>query len=491
MLTRLSLALGFLASFATPAAAQIATPTTDWRVSFIPGVTDASGNLINVTEVRQFAVKDGKLYVATGAWKDAVDPKGQAMVLRLDCSTCQWAMEADLGGPGSTTGALVNLNWKATESGKAVNINTLVASTWASANAFVKNNTGSDGKWYETVLADPGQIRAFATWDDTAANKFWGFAGGKPGIFRGQLSDNRSAGQNIIHWHTGLANMELDTPETMPLCSGGGRVTGFASARGKLFASACWSVYVRHDGDQGDCRPSEVKRGDGCAARWTEFWTDPHAAQGESGLRGLTTVTLDSEQYLLIGSESASLHITRLDPDTAQSVVELDVSDTLESEWGGATGYGIIPYNSPAPLIYGADGRGRRIFGFEVWQPGDPTPGHARKLANVDDGEPQVMNGEGWFFVRNAASSYKLWRIPAITPQPMTAVRDAIQSPFPDECDAAGKNCWVYFGGFDANKSATQTACPAKPCTFPPLVAAPTHNTGFIVKGWPLVPAPQ
>ena len=178
------------------------------------------------------------------------------------------------------------------------------------------------------------------------------------------------------------------------------------------------------------------------------------------------------------------MHITRLDPDTADSTVELDVSDYIQSHWGTSTGYGIIPYNSPASLVYNANGRGRRIFGFETWASGKPVPGHSRMILKTGG----LMNGEGFFFLRNAATSYELMQIPAITPQPMLSVRDAIASPFPDECDSNGRNCWVYFGGFDANKSEAQTPCYAKPCTIPPLTAAATHNTGWIVKGWPLTP---
>ena len=65
----------------------------------------------------------------------------------------------------------------------------------------------------------------------------------------------------------------------------------------------------------------------------------------------------------------------------------------------------------------------------------------------------------------------------------MVAVRTAIQSPFPDECPGDGKGCPIYFGGFDANSSTTQTPCLEAPCTFPPLIRVPTHNTGWIVKG--------
>jgi hypothetical protein len=204
---------------------------------------------------------------------------------------------------------------------------------------------------------------------------------------------------------------------------------------------------------------------------------------------GLTQVMHNGQQVLLVGSEVANAHITRLDPETGQSVVEFNVDQFLDNLWGANSGYKIIPYNSPMPLWYGADGVGRRIMGFESWLPGAPKPGLSRKLVNIDDGSPQQMLGEGMFFVRNGAGSYQLVHIPAITDQPMTAVRDCVASPFPSECNAKGQDCIVYCGGFDANKSTTQTPCYAAPCTLPPLVAKPTRNTAWIVKGRIELPA--
>ena len=400
-----------------PFAATASTQPT-WETSFVPGVTDPDGNLLDATEVRQFAVfgSPPKLYAAVSGWMDQGQTKGSAKVIRLDSSGGQWRQEVDFGD--LATGALVSLNWKADASGDAVNVWTLVASTWSGATTYVKNN--SDGRWYKTSLDPQGQIRAFGTHKDAAANKMWGFAGGKPGVFRGQLADQRGAGKNIIDWQTGAANLELNTANlSLPLCSGGNRVTGFQEARGKLFLTVCWRVYARVDGNQGNCNPSQVNTGGNqCSPRWKQFWDDPHATQGESGLRGLTTVSISGKQYLLIGSEGPSMHITRLDPDTADSTVELDVSDYIQSHWGTSTGYGIIPYNSPASLVYNANGRGRRIFGFETWASGKPVPGHSRMILKTGG----LMNGEGFFFLRNAATSYELMQIPAITPQPMLSV---------------------------------------------------------------------
>lgn len=458
--------------FGIPAAAQCVCD--NWRPSFISGTVDDAGNTLDATEVRQFAVYEGKLYAATGSWMDQGKPKGTAKVIRLDASNGAWRQEADFGD--GTTGGIVNLHWTMSKNQTPVDVSTLVASIWSGATVFAKNP--ADGKWFKTVLDPNGQIRTFATHKDVVANQFFGFAGGKPGIYRAQLADTIAPGQAPISW----MNLELNTTNlNLPLCSGGGRVTGFAEARGKLYASACWRIFVRHDGPIGKCGgPTQVEEAGQCNPRWTRFWDDPLAAQGESGLRGLTKVMHQGQEMLLVGSESGNMHVTRLDPDTAQPVVEFNASDYLNDLWGLNSGYGILPYNSPAPLWYGPDGFGRRIFGFEVWLPGKPTPAMARKLVN----DTQLMNGEGFFFVRNSATNYQLLHIPAeATPQPMTAVRDVVASPFKDECNAQGQDCVVYVGVFDANKSTTQTPCTVAPCTIPPLVAVPTHGTGAIVKG--------
>jgi hypothetical protein len=446
-----------------------------WSESFVPGGKDPDGNVLNVTEVRQFVARDGKLYVATGAWMDQGNPKGSAKILRLDGPDEPWRMEVNFGGSGTTTGGLANLRWDQTKNNQPVDVTTLVAATWSGANAYTRND--ADGKWYKTDFG-AGQIRTFGVHKDTVANNTFSFAGGKPGILRGQLADSRPAGKNPIEWVT---TPELNTVNmNLPLCSGGGRVTGFAEAQGVMFASACWRVFKRTDGPIGNCKgPQEVKVGSDCQPRWTRFWDDPLAGQGESGLRGLTQVMYQGQQVLLVGSEVANAHITRLDPVTGQSVVEFNVNTYLDNLWGVNSGYKIIPYNSPMPLWYGPDGTGRRIMGFESWLPGKPTPNLSRKLVNTS----QLMMGEGMLFVRNSATNYQLVHIPAITPQPMTAVRDCVASPFASECNAKGQDCMLYCGGFDANKSTTQTPCAAAPCTIPPLVAVATRNTAWIVKG--------
>ena len=451
-------------------------PPGDWRKSWVSGENDLSA-----TEVRQFVVYGDppSIYIAVGGWKDQTNPKGTAQIFRLDSPDGRWVREVELNsGAGTTTGGLARIDWERTKDYQPVHVSTLVAATWSGANAYVKNP--SDGKWYKTSFGD-GQVRAFGVHDDKVALEEWVFAGGKPGIFRGQLKDARPAGETPVLWD---AQVELNSVNLPGSCSGGGRVMGFAEARGKEFAAICWDIYVRRDGLKSGCQADQVRLGDTCEPRWKRFWSSGLSG-GESGLRGLTTVSFEGKQWLLAGSEIAAAKIFRVDPDTADSVVELNVDQSLDNVFGANSGYKIIPYNSPAPLWYGPDGIGRRIFGFESWLPGQPTADFSRKLVN----ESQLMLGEGMFFVRNAPGSFQLVHIPrSVTPQPMTAIRDCVASPFPGECNAQGQDCVLYCGGFDANKSVTQTPCYAAPCTVPPLEAVPTHNTGFIVKGRIAVP---
>jgi hypothetical protein len=483
------LALTLLASSSTPAFAQCdcgggdngGGTDTGWQESFVPGGADPNGKILNQTEIRQFVPYGGKLYVAAGAWMDQGSPKGSASILRLDGPDEPWRLEISFGGAGTTTGGLASLRFTQSKNGSPVDVSVLTAATWSGANAYSRNEV--DQKWYKTDFGS-GQIRTFGVHKDLVANATFAFAGGKPGIFRGQLADSRPAGKTPIAW---AQTPELNTVNmNLPLCSGGGRITGFAEARGAMFASACWRVFKRTDGPIGKCSgPSQVEVNGACQARWVRFWDDPLAGQGESGLRGMTQIMYQGNQVLLIGSEVANAHVTRLDPVTAQSVVEFNVDQYLDKLWAPAnSGYKIVAYNAPMPLWYGADGAGRRILGFESWLPGKPTPGMARKLVNAT----QLMLGEGMLFLRNSATNYQLVHLPAVTSQPMTAVRDCVASPFPSECNAKGQDCMVYCGGFDANKSTTQTPCTTSPCTIPPLVAVPTRNTAWIVKG--RLPAP-
>ena len=109
------------------------------------------------------------------------------------------------------------------------------------------------------------------------------------------------------------------------------------------------------------------------------------------------------------------------------------------------------------------------------------TPKPDRPIVLLD--EDRKIEGDAYYFARNAADSYELVHIPRLTETGMVSVRAVVKSPFPEDCDPNGRACAIFFAGFDCNGSAMQTLCTKAPCTIPPLVSFPTHNTGWIVKG--------
>jgi hypothetical protein len=471
-----------------------------WEVSFTPGVTDVGDHLMNATELRDLVTWDeytdkATLNAGLGCWMDQASPRCDASVITLDKSG-KWRELVNFGDfcPKETprcalaTSVLTGLHFVRDKGGDSVNVWVMTASTWDTrnppwTNVYARNN--SDLKFYETKLDTSAHVRSMGTHLDKEAGKDWAFAGSNKGtIYRGQLSDTRGAGKNIIEWETGPANAELTAPYVGPPCDED-RVMAFAEAEGKLYASRCWVIIQRIDGAQGECRADEVKAtgsGGGCQQRWQVIWSDPHAGGGESGLRGMTMVVVDGRDQLLVGEERVGARIWRVDPahpDRAQ--VEADMSDMLENHWGEDVGY-VIPSYTTMPLWTDATGRGRRIIGTEAFL---PSAKPSLPTTSIALQEAKLLNGVATYFLRDAPASYRVFQIPPITPQPMVAVRAAAPSPFATDCDAQHRNCAVFFGGYDANAGKTLAACLAPPCTSPPLIPASTHNTAWIVKGKP------
>ena len=504
-LASLALALGL--SLPAPAAAQ-QNPQyqfSNYSVSFAPGQEDADGHFLGGTEIRDLVAFAGKLYAGNSYWMDQPGPEGKrtAQVLVLDEADGVWRQDVDFGDfcPPSNpkcalaTGALAYIYFTRDKDGKAVSVGILGASIWPVGpspqpiKVYARNN--NDQKWYETVIAsaDNGQARSFGTHLDAVTGESLAFVmGGSIGIYHGWLSPKRGAGQNPIVWVTGEGNAEWNTSsvQNSPCGGAGKRIMGFAEAQGRLFATQCFDILVRTDGPQGECKPDEVAVDEQCQPRWTKFWTAPNTSNSESGLRGITAITYvppggASQQVLLVGYEGGrNGMITRVDPKTAESSIELDVTDTLTQAWQSPVGYIITSYSAPMPIWYGDDGRGRRIIGLHAnINPGPvaPTPGHS--FAMLDNGNR--LEGEAWYFLRDKPYSYRLFKLPPIMTMRMQTVRAAVSSPFASDCNENRQNCAIYFGGFDAAKSATSTPCFARPCSVPPV---PTHNTGFIVKGY-------
>ena len=477
----------------------------NYAVSFAPGSNDADGHFLGGTEIRDLVSFGGKLYAGNSYWMDQPGPEGKrtGQVLVLDAADAQWRQDVDFGDfcpQGSpncalATGALAGLYFSKDKDGAVLkpSVGVLAASIWpvpnpAPVKVYARNN--NDYKWYETVIADTadnGQARSFGTHVDSVTGESLAFvSGGSIGIYHGWLSPKRGKGQNPLTW---AANPEWNAAgEDANACSGAGkRVMAFAEAQGSLFASQCFDIMKRTDGPQKDCKSDEVVVQDKCQQRWQNFWTAPNASNSESGLRGMTMITYyapgaaNGDQELLVGYEGgANAVITRVDPKTATGAIELDVSDTLAQAWGMPVGYIITSYSGPMPIWYGADGRGRRIIGLHANIGASqtvPVPGHS--FAMLDTGAR--LEGDAWYFLRDKPYSFRLFKLPPVMTTRMASLRAAVSSPFASDCNDKGQDCAIYFGGFDAAKSATVTPCFAKPCSAPPV---PMHNTGFIVKGW-------
>jgi hypothetical protein len=383
--------------------------------------------------------------------------------------------------------------------GAAAKTTILVAATWDTRspdpiNVYAKNNR--DGRWYETSLAtvDNGnaQVRAFGVHVDAVTQEDLAFAGTTPtGIHHGFLSDKQGPGNNPIEWATGAENAEFKSADyTGPACttpkdvdlSDLNRVTSFAEAGGKIYAAICFQVMERVDGPQGICGPNQVFMGRGCEPRWRVVYTDRDVGPSKDGLRGLTAITDHDKPALLAAEEGADGRIIRIDPETGVGEPELDIQNSLQNNWNLNTTYVIVAYND-MPTWFPAKGFRKQLIGVEAFlNPRvDQTPKPNRPFVLVHGTD--ILEGDAYYVIRSTANSYELVHIPRLTETGMVSVRAIAVSPFKDDCNPEGKECAIFFGGFDANKSETQTLCVEAPCTFPPLVEFPTHNTGWIVKG--------
>ena len=396
------------------------------------------------------------------------------------------------------TSVLAKVSFSSDKTGAPVTTTLLVAATWdnrspSPINVYAKNN--ADGLWYETTLATVtgtyGQVRGFGSHVDAVTKQSLAFAGAIPtGIHTGLLSDKRGATKNPIEWRIGAENVEFKGSDyTGPACSlsttadgSPNRVTSFAeAANGKLYAATCFQVLKRQDGDQAGCNRQQVFINRACQPRWKVVWTDRDVGTSETGVRGLTATTYLGKPVLLAAEEGVTMRIIKIDPATGTSSPELDAKITASNYWNMTATYGIAAYNN-MPQWLDLTGPLKRLIGIEaVLAPSTTTPKPDRPIVLLNGGAK--YEGDAYYFTRNAADSYQLIHIPRLTATGMVAVRAEAVSPFPEDCNPEGKACAIYFAGFDANKSPTQTLCTASPCTFPPLVPFPTHNTGWIVKG--------
>ena len=425
-------------------------PPIEWRVSLPSGSKDVDGTVMSSTEVRSFAVMDGKLFAAQGIWMDPDDaaadqPGPQILVLdRSESEGGRWRVDLELTErvDRPTAGAHLRhryttfstmraLRFEHDASGErlAAPVSFLVASVWdkfAEMNMFVRD---SGGPW-EKMVVEPGEdpltlagchhhIRSFSMHRDTVTGADLLFAGTNAQgadcptrIYRGAYD-----GKTIV-WSS-----EPEAWENGPAADD--RVTSMAVANGKAYATACGKVFERTDGE---------------APIWSRIYmhADDHcpAGPGENGLRGATPIPGPEGESLLLAMEGWRAHIGVLDLLPAiRWNNEVDTNTHLQSWLGTPIGYSIVAY----------DGMTR----FRL--PGCETVTLMGLEANTP-GSPSAWNGwapEARYFVRHGDGRYENRRLQddALASQPpLVAVRTMITSPFD-----ADQGLVIYAGGFDAN----------------------------------------
>ena len=549
----------------------------NWTASFAPGGMCGQSNggspvFCGGTEARQFAVKNAyqlpgpsgpstgeQLFVGNSYWADNPGPEGQqnAQILVLNGPEREgnaWLQDVNLGATGLPTyvgaagatsycptddpvcalavSALQTINWQWDNNQNAVNVQTLVASSWWKPSSTIvcpgatpvyvwtKNNTLSDLYWYQTLLAcdtgTPGQgtpqVRAFGVHTDqvllhqtTPLQMQQIFAGeGPSGIFQGQLSHLRGAGNTPIIWNTGLPNLEWNSANySGPICNAQTRVMGLAEATGsdgvlRIYMQACFQVFVRIDGSGAGCNADQVMVASVCQQRWQLYWTDPNPSElpanggSMSGLRGLTAIPV--ENILLTGSEgSAPQNFYAIQPYPACVTspatcytAEYNVYSGTNAGTGGMTvGNTVAPYNS-FPQVYDDQGHPHYV----APQSSYITAFTANMIPPftfmfLSSGASGKKLAEAIYTFRNSAGRYNFVALPQLFAQPMNGIRDMVLSPFQDDCGYYGTNiltCAVYAAGGDMDGAGAYYWCKANPCpSSPPFV--PTHNNGWVARG--------
>jgi len=399
------------------------------------------------TEIRVFAVHDGRLYAGNGYWEDRPGAEGWqgAQILVLDAPDASWRVDHafDERLPAGRArnlaiSALTEVSFSTDFSGArlAKSVSLLIASTWDLTGATsVFSRIDETGVWVATTLsqdrAQPDflpQVRSFGAHRDRETGIDYVFAGQDPrGIFRGSY-DASLPGR--IRW-SDAPELDISRIPTaaFPGLAGRLRVSSFAECNGRLYAAVGQQIYERVDG---------------AAPRWQLVYTNPHPFHSETGLRGLTALAKpDGGQILLAAIEGANSRIVRIDPRDGSETTDLDLGGFLSNAWRTRVGYVIAAYNDMTTL-HDARLGDLLLLGLEAFIPPRlPVPeGHR----TVDVGHGRLEAG-AWYLVRHPGGHYDLREIAVSEAhKPWVATRAIQISPFPNDST-------VYFGGYDANKS--------------------------------------
>jgi hypothetical protein len=427
-----------------PVAAQ------DFQPSYVAGGRDAAGRFMGGTEMRLLVAHGGRLFAGNGYWEDRPGPEGPQgpQILVLDALGAQWRVDHQFdermpnGRPRDlAVGALFEAKFTTDGRGAALPrpVSLLIASNWDLTGATrVFTRDDMTGAWAAITLAQDRpnplflpQIRAFGSHRDGVTGIDLVFAGQDPrGIFSGTYDP---AAPGRIRW-TAAPELDLSQVPVVGISGRNGylRVTSFAEANGRLYATIGQQVYERIDG---------------AAPQWRPVYTNPRPGHSETGLRGLTAVPGLGGEVLLAAIEGNASRIVRIDPRSGGETTELGVDDFLGSGWGMRPGYTIVAYNNMTRI------GGSLLMGVMAFIP--RTVSAAAGHALVDVGYGQVESG-GWYLVRSPDGRYALHRVTADFGHPLVSVRTIAPSPF------AGDSA-IYFGGYDANK-------------------APVHNTAWVAR---------
>ena len=421
--------------------------------SFIAGTPDPAGQTIGGTEIRNLVAQNGRLFAATGFWKDPANSPGP-QILVLDAPGAPWRLDHvfDDRAPNGrhrrhvaiSALAAVTLRTDATGARLPAPIALLLASTWDVTGRRTVFARDTAGAWSATVIAQDRpsppflpQIRAFAFHRDSQTGADLVFAGDTTGIFAAHVDP---AAPGRLAWSAPEFTAAGTGADAFPGLTGRLRVSSFAEAGGRLFAAVGQQVWARQDGPT----PS-----------WRLLYTNPSPHYSQTGLRGLTAVTEPGgTPFLLAAVEGNAARIVRIDPLTGAEATDLDLAAFLNAAWSTRVSYVIGAYNDMAPLPGGA-----LLIGLEAFiPPASPRPpGHT--VLDVNHG----LEGGGWFLIRHPGARYELCRVAASVPgigENLVAVRTIAASPFPAEPGV------FYLGGYDANDT-------------------PAHNSAWIVRARP------
>ena len=440
-------------------AAAVSLPAA-FEVSFQPGSRDVAGRFMGGTEMRVLAAHGGKLYAGNGYWEDTPGSEGPqgSQILVLDAPDAGWRVDHDFGErlPDGrhrdlAISALEEARFATDANGKPLPapVSLLIAANWdLSGTAQVFSRDDATGAWTASTLAQdrpiPGflpQVRSFSRHRDHATGVDLVFAGQDPrGVFSGTY-DPAIPGR--IRWSV-TPELDLSTVSAAGISGSNSylRVSSFAECNGRLYVALGQHVYERLDGTD---------------PHWRLLYTNPYPGRiSETGLRGLTAIRAPtgSGEVLLAAVEGTAPRIVRVDPRDGSEATELDVADFLRQRWGMPVGYVIAGYNDMAKVPDPAGGDAL-LIGIEAFIPAQAPVAAGHRVVGVGYGR---LEAGGWYLVRRVNGHYDLRQVPATLESSLVAVRAIRGSPF------AQQPGWVYFAGYDANKSAA-------------------HNTAWIIRG--------